>query len=246
MLRIHEVSAKKDNGQIIKKISIELKPGERILLMGPNGSGKTSLSRVLMGDPLYKVTSGKIELVDEKETIDVLQLSPQERARRGIFISFQNPVPIPGVNAYEFLYAAHREIYPEVSKKMEVSEFEKLLEDAADTLGVGMELLGRAVNEGFSGGERKKLELVQMLVLRPKYVVLDEPDSGLDADTVKLVKKAVDALGNKSSVLVISHDPSRLGMKKFDQVCIMKEGAISEKGGTDLIAKVAKGGYGKE
>lgn len=237
------MNASKEGEEIIKDVSLEMRSGEKILLMGPNGSGKTSLSRVIMGDPSYEITKGKAELVQEKKRIDLFSLSPQERARNGIFVSFQTPVTIPGVNTYEFLYAAYREIFPEKAEKMDVSDFEKLLEDAADKLGVTMELLGRPVNEGFSGGERKKLELVQMLVLLPKYVILDEPDSGLDADTVKLVKKAVDSLPRSTAVMMISHDPARLQMKGFSRVYIMKSGTISEEGGEELITRVAKEGY---
>lgn len=238
MIKIEELNVSRNGEHVLRNVSLEVGTGERVLLMGPNGSGKTSLARVIMGDESYEVASGSVEFMGE----DILSASIHERARRGIFVSFQDPVEVPGVSSYEFLFAAYREVHTG-EKLIEVDDFEKMLLDAADVLGVEKNLLSRGVNEGFSGGEKKKLELIQMLVLDPKFVVLDEPDSGLDADSVKLVGKALDSLPDESGILLISHDPARLGMKSYDRVFVMKDGEISKEGGEELIEGVSEKGY---
>lgn len=243
MLKITDLVAAREGGMLLRGVSLTVDAGKRILLMGPNGSGKTSLARVVMGDPEYEVGSGSVELIEKDTEVDLLSLSVHERARKGIFLVFQNPVAIPGVSAYELLYSAYRQVHPEDTENQDIDRFEAKIRSAGDVVGADPDLLTRGVNEGFSGGERKMLELVQMLVMEPKHVILDEPDSGLDADSVKCVGRAVDSLSKKTGVLLISHDPSRLKMRDFDTVLIMKRGEIVQQGGNELIELVARKGY---
>ena len=243
MLQAEHLSAAREELEILRDIDIEIRPGANMLLMGPNGSGKTSLARVLLGDPSYRATEGSIRIVDEKETDDMTGLLPHERARKGLFVSFQSPVELPGVTTHEFLFSAYKSVYPEEGRDLDVDEMEGMIETAAEKLGIADGMLMRGVNEGFSGGERKKLELLQMVILQPKYVVLDEPDSGLDADSVKLISVALSLLEKHPGVLVISHDAKRLGGVQFDAVSIMRDGTISENGGVELIERVSREGY---
>ena len=243
MITCNDVHATKDGEHILRGVTFELNKGERVLLMGPNGSGKTSFAHVLMGDPSYEAKSGTVTLKTNSGTEDMLSLSVHERARKGIFLGFQHPLSVPGVSAYELLYTAYREVHPEDTEGDDIAVFEERIRDAAETVGIEAEFLSRGVNEGFSGGERKKLELVQMLVLDPAYVMLDEPDSGLDADSVKAVKSAVESLPEDTAVLIISHDPTRLKMTDFDRVLIMSEGQVAESGGAELIERVSRDGY---
>jgi Fe-S cluster assembly ATP-binding protein len=243
MLNIENLSAAREDVEILTKVNLEVRPSSMILLMGPNGSGKTSLARVLLGDPEYRVTEGSIVLRDNDSSINFLELSVHERARKGLFVSFQIPVELPGVSTYEFLFASYRAIHHEEGKDLDVDELQGMVEEAAEKIGVPEPMLSRGVNEGFSGGERKKLELLQMVVLQPLYIILDEPDSGLDADSVKTIGTSLALLKNKPGVLIISHDAKRLGAVHFDSVCIMHKGTIAEYGGTELIERVSTQGY---
>lgn len=238
MLEIENVTAEKEGVTVLRGVSANIGPGERVLLAGPNGSGKTSLARIVMGDSAYHVTDGRV-LLDRQ---DITGVPAHERARRGIFVAFQSPLEIPGVSVFEFLFSAVRERDKQVEKESVTQEahldagvFEETLRETAGQLGVDESLLWRGVNEGFSGGERKKLELLQAVVLRPSYVVLDEPDSGLDASSVKIIGSALDLMEPACGVLIISHDVRRTGVKSFDRVYLMGEGSVVQEGGMELV-----------
>lgn len=240
---------------ILKGIDLEVKPGEVHAVMGPNGSGKSTMAYTLAGHPEYSL------LPKEKSHVfvdgeDVLEMSPDERAQAGLFLAFQYPVEVPGVKVLNFLWAAYKQRFPErfeknISKPKHgiktIVHFKNYLHDLAKQLGVHEDLLSRGLNEGFSGGEKKRLEILQMAVLEPKYSILDETDSGLDIDAIKSVaqgvRKVVDM--NKTGVLVITHYQRILDYLKPDFVHILVAGKIVESGGPELIAKVEKEGYGK-
>lgn len=242
MIKITNLKVEVEDKLVLDGVSLNMEEGKKVLLMGPNGSGKTTLARVLLGDKQVKVVSGRITMKEESgKEMDLLKLDIDERAQRGIFVGFQHPVEIPGVGFYEFLLSAHREVLGE--EAINIDEFYKNIDQIAKTLQIEPKLASRNINEGLSGGEKKKMELLQMVVMKPKYVILDEPDSGLDADSVKIVKKAIEELEKNVSVLIISHDAKRLGMKDFDQVLVMKSGKIVKTGGNELIDEVAKKGY---
>lgn len=243
MLTIDNLSAVREDIEILDKVTLSIRPASTTLLMGPNGSGKTSLARVIVGDPSYRLTGGSMKLGYGSKTEDLLPLSSHERARRGLFVSFQLPIELPGVSTYEFLFASYKAVHPDEVKDLEVDEMDSMIDAAAEKLGIPEGILMRGVNDGFSGGERKKLELLQMVVLRPRDVILDEPDSGLDADSVKLIRKALGLIEKNAGVLIISHDAPRLGDIHFDAVSIMREGTISEQGGMELIERVSRQGY---
>ncbi len=237
MLEIKNLKVKIEDKEILKGISLSVKPGEVVAVMGPNGSGKSTLAFTLLGHPTYEITSGTIELEGE----DINETPPDERARKGMFLAVQYPVSIPGVNVRETLLAATRAR----GVKTSAMEIKKEVEALAAELKIGEDLLKRGLNEGFSGGEKKKMEILQMRVLKPKYAILDETDSGLDIDALKIVamgavKAAKEA---KTGVLVITHYQRLLEYLKPDRVIILKNGLIVDEGGTELVAALEKQGY---
>ncbi len=236
-LKIENLKTEKEEAPILNGVSFVLSEGEKVLLMGPNGSGKTSLAMALLGDPSVNVVSGKIVL-DGK---DITKLEPDKRAKLGLFVGFQNPVEIPGVNVYDILLAGYRAVHS--GENLDIEEFRAKIDKIAVDLQIDNGLLSRGLNEGFSGGEKKKMELLQMLVLKPAFVILDEPDSGLDADAIKIVAKAISMLDAKTAVMVISHDAKRIRINDFNKVLILKNGLIVEEGGMELIDRVGKVGY---
>ncbi|MEM3116489.1 MAG: Fe-S cluster assembly ATPase SufC [Candidatus Pacearchaeota archaeon] len=224
--------------EIIKGLNLTLFPGEIHALMGPNGSGKTTLAHVLAGNLKYCVTKGKI-IFNKK---DLLKLNVVDRARLGIFLSFQNPVEIEGVRFSTFLREAYNSIH---KKKLSILEFNKLLKKKADELKISHELLFRYLNRGFSGGEKKKAEILQMLVLNPKLAILDETDSGLDIDSLKIIAEGIKKFASsKKIVLIITHYKRILEYLKPDKVSIMIGGKIVGQGGPELIDELEKKGYG--
>lgn len=227
-----------DGQVILKGLNLKIKPGKIIALMGPNGSGKSTLSQVIAGHPNYQVSRGQI-LWQGK---NILKLKPDERAKLGLFLSFQYPHELPGVNMYDFLSTCYQNIFGgEKHKKY----FDKKLKESLKSLNLSSNFLDRSVNEGFSGGEKKKSEILQLQVLSPKIAILDETDSGLDIDALKLIAKNILALKSpKIGFLVITHYQRLLKYLKPDEVHIMLDGQIVKTGSYDLVAKLEKHGYG--
>ena len=237
MLEIKNLHAEFKGKEILKGLNLKLEPGKVHVLMGPNGSGKTTLAHVLMGDPKYTISKGKILL----DGIDITSLSPNERALLGLFLSFQAPVEIEGVKLSVFLRQAYNSLN---KKKLSILEFNEILKKKAEELKIPREFLSRYLNKGFSGGEKKKAEILQLLVLNPLVAVLDETDSGLDIDSLKLVAKGVSSFMSKDRVLlIITHYKRILEYVKPDKLSIMLNGKIVLEGTGKLIDKLEKKGY---
>ncbi|MGY9034522.1 MAG: Fe-S cluster assembly ATPase SufC [Rhodobacterales bacterium] len=243
MLKIKnlKVELEEENKEILKGINLEIESGSVHAIMGPNGSGKSTLSYVLSGKKGYKVTNGEVELAGEP----ILELEPEERAASGLFLAFQYPVEIPGVGNMTFLRTAmnsQRKFRGET--ELSAADFLKLVREKAKELKIDSEMLKRPVNVGFSGGEKKRNEILQMALLEPKMCVLDETDSGLDVDAMKLVADGVNALRDKGrAFLVITHYQRLLDHIKPDFVHIMADGRIIKSGGPELALQVENNGY---
>ncbi|WP_341213668.1 Fe-S cluster assembly ATPase SufC [uncultured Limimaricola sp.] len=243
MLKISglKVKLEEEDKQILKGVDLEVGPGQVHAIMGPNGSGKSTLSYVLSGRDGYEVTEGSASL----EGVDLLDMEPEERAAAGLFLAFQYPVEIPGVGNMTFLrtaYNAQRKARGE--DEVSAAEFLKLVREKAKDLKIDAEMLKRPVNVGFSGGEKKRNEILQMAVLEPKMCILDETDSGLDVDAMKLVSDGVNALRSEGrSFLVITHYQRLLDHIVPDVVHIMANGRIIKTGGPELALEVEKNGY---
>ena len=236
-----KVELEEENKEILKGINLEIESGSVHAIMGPNGSGKSTLSYVLSGKKGYKVTNGEVELAGEP----ILELEPEERAASGLFLAFQYPVEIPGVGNMTFLRTAmnsQRKFRGET--ELSAADFLKLVREKAKELKIDSEMLKRPVNVGFSGGEKKRNEILQMALLEPKMCVLDETDSGLDVDAMKLVAEGVNALRDEGrSFLVITHYQRLLDHIKPDFVHIMADGRIIKSGGPELALQVENNGY---
>ena len=236
-----KVELEEENKEILKGINLEIESGSVHAIMGPNGSGKSTLAYVLSGKKGYKVTNGEVELAGEP----ILELEPEERAASGLFLAFQYPVEIPGVGNMTFLRTAmnsQRKFRGET--ELSAADFLKLVREKAKELKIDSEMLKRPVNVGFSGGEKKRNEILQMALLEPKMCVLDETDSGLDVDAMKLVADGVNALRDKGrSFLVITHYQRLLDHIKPDFVHIMADGRIIKSGGPELALQVENNGY---
>ncbi len=243
MLKINNlhVQLEEEDKQILKGVNLEVEPGKVHAIMGPNGSGKSTLSYVLAGRPGYEVTEGTAHLGD----VDLLDIEPEERAAAGLFLAFQYPVEIPGVGNMTFLRTAvnaQRKARGEV--EMSAAEFLKVIREKAKTLKIDADMLKRPVNVGFSGGEKKRNEILQMAMLEPKMCILDETDSGLDVDAMKLVSEGVNALRDEGrGFLVITHYQRLLDHIKPDVVHIMADGRIIKTGGPELALEVENNGY---
>ena len=241
ILEIKNLSAGVEGKQILKGVSLNIGPGEVHAVMGPNGSGKSTLAAVLAGRDGYDVTGGEV-LYDGK---DLLDLDPEERAREGVFLAFQYPVEIPGVNSTYFLKAALNEIRKAKGQpELDAMEFLNLVKDKIKLLELNEDLLKRSVNEGFSGGEKKRNEIFQMAVLEPRLAVLDETDSGLDIDALKVVSNGVNKLkGRENAQLVITHYQRLLNYIVPDFVHVLVDGRILKSGGKDLALELEAKGY---
>lgn len=243
LLKIKDLCARVSGGgkEILKGINLEIKPGEVHAIMGVNGSGKSTLANILGGKEGYEITGGSVQF-DGK---DLLEMDPEVRAREGVFLAFQYPVELPGVLTTYFLRTAlnavrqHRGL-----SALNVREFNTLVKEKAKLLELGDELLQRAVNEGFSGGEKKRNEIFQMAVLEPKLAILDETDSGLDIDALQTVSEGVNKLRNSSTgMLVITHYQRLLNYIVPDVVHVMIDGRIVQSGGKELALELESKGY---
>jgi Fe-S cluster assembly ATP-binding protein len=242
LLTIENLHVKADNKDILKGLTLSVDAGEVHAIMGPNGSGKSTLARVLAGHPGYEVTAGSIRY----DGRDLLELAPEERACEGVFMAFQYPVEIPGINNSYFLKAAlnavrkHRGL-PE----LDAVEFMQLVKAKAALLEMDPEMLKRSVNEGFSGGEKKRNEIFQMAVLEPRLCVLDETDSGLDIDALKIVAGGVNALRSPGrAMIVVTHYQRLLNYIVPDVVHVLTDGRIVRSGGRELALELEARGYG--
>ncbi|HEX9723378.1 MAG TPA: Fe-S cluster assembly ATPase SufC [Vicinamibacteria bacterium] len=242
MLEIKNLHAKAGCVEILKGINLTMKPGEVHAIMGPNGSGKSTLSNVLAGRETYVVTEGEVLY----EGRNLLEMSPEDRARKGIFLAFQYPVEIPGVNNTYFLKAAMNAIRKHRGEEeLDAMEFLKLVRERAKLVEMDESLINRPVNEGFSGGEKKRNEIFQMAVLEPKLAILDETDSGLDIDALKIVANGVNSLRSEErAFLVITHYQRLLDYIVPDFVHVLSEGRIVRSGGKELALELEEKGYG--
>jgi len=246
MLKIKQLFAKVADGpEILKGIDLEIRPGEMHAIMGPNGSGKSTLSRVIAGHPDYEVTGGSVTLIDGEKTIDVLALEAHERARAGLFLGFQYPVEIPGVSNRTFLRASFNAIRrARGTEPADPLEFDMLLQSKLEQLGIDKSFIERAANVDFSGGEKKRNEILQMALLEPKLALLDEIDSGLDVDALKAVAEGVARLRTpENAVVLITHYQRLLDYLLPDRVHVMAAGRFILSGGSDLALEIEKRGY---
>jgi Fe-S cluster assembly ATP-binding protein len=228
-----------DNNEIIRGLNLKISKGEVHAIMGPNGSGKSTLAKVLAGHPDYTVIGGDILLDGES----ILEIEPDERSRKGLFLAFQYPMEIPGVSNANFLRAAVQARLPE-GRELDVTEFYQRLYEKMDLLEIRREFTARSVNEGFSGGEKKRNEILQMAILEPSYAVLDETDSGLDIDALKVVSSGVNKLrGPEIGILLITHYQRLLNYIVPDFVHVMSQGRIVRSGGKELALELESKGY---
>jgi Fe-S cluster assembly ATP-binding protein len=241
MLEIRNLHAEIDGKPILKGVTLSVKPGEVAAIMGPNGSGKSTLSYVIAGKDEYEVTKGEVLLEGES----LLEMEPDERAAKGLFLAFQYPLEIPGVATMTFLKAAlNAQRKKRGEDEIAPADFIRSVNRAADKLGISREMLRRALNVGFSGGEKKRLEILQMALLEPRMCVLDETDSGLDIDALRIVAEGVNALRAKDrAFLVITHYQRLLSHIVPDTVHVMADGRIVKSGGPELAHELEAKGY---
>lgn len=241
MLSIKNLRASVEGKEILKGINLEIKAGEVHAIMGPNGSGKSTLANVLAGKENYEVLGGEVTYMGQ----DLLELSPEDRSRSGLFLSFQYPVEIPGVPMVNFIKTAvneHRKF--KGLEPLTAGEFLKLMRAKKDMLHLDTELTNRSVNEGFSGGEKKKNEIFQMAMLEPKLAILDETDSGLDIDALRIVAEGVNALKSpETSTIVVTHYQRLLDYIVPDFVHVLYKGRIVKSGGKELALELEEKGY---
>jgi len=237
LMRIENLKAGIEDKEILKGLNIDIPKGKVVVVMGPNGSGKSTLSNVIMGHPKYNVSEGSI-IFDGKE---ILEIPPEERSALGIFMSFQYPTSVPGVTVSALLKAAlenHR-------GKVDFAEFRQELNNAMNKLSIPHNFSHRYVNVGFSGGEKKRLEMLQMMLLKPTLAILDETDSGLDIDALKIVSEAVNSMRSPDrTFVIITHYSRILSLIKPDEIHILVKGKIVKEGGPELADKLEEQGYG--
>jgi len=241
-LEIKDLHATVEGTEILKGVNLTINQGEIHALMGPNGSGKSTLANTLLGHPKYKVTKGDI-LVDGES---IIELSPDKRAKKGLFLAFQYPVAVPGVTMFSFLRAAYNAVHTDAQNQAPtIFEFKDALAERMKVLEIDESFMNRYLNEGFSGGEKKRAEILQLAMLKPKFAVLDETDSGLDIDALRVVAEGVSKLANKElGILVITHYQRILKYIQPTFVHVMYEGRITASGGQELSLKLEEKGYG--
>ena len=241
MLEIRALRANAGEKEILKGISLTVNPGEVHAIMGPNGSGKSTLAQVLAGHPAYEVTGGTVTYGGE----DLLEMEPEERAQKGVFLAFQYPVEIPGVSNAYFLRAAYNEIRKARGlDELDPIDFMDVLEEKLKVVEWGPDIMSRAVNSGFSGGEKKRNEILQMAVLEPKLAILDETDSGLDIDALRIVAAGVNKLRHpERATIVVTHYQRLLNYIVPDRVHVLADGRIVKSGGKELALELEARGY---
>lgn len=241
MLHIKDLYAAVDNKKILEGLNLSVNVGEVHAIMGPNGSGKSTLANILAGKEGYNVTQGSVSYENE----NLLELSPEERARKGVFLAFQYPVEIPGVNNIYLLKAALNAIRKHRGEpELDAMEFMNLVKEKTKLVQMNEDLLSRSVNEGFSGGEKKRNEIFQMAILEPKLAILDETDSGLDIDALKIVAEGVNSLRNENrAFILVTHYQRLLNYIKPDHVHVLNKGKIIRSGGPELALELEEKGY---
>jgi Fe-S cluster assembly ATP-binding protein len=241
VLEIRNLHASIDQNEILKGISLTVKKGEIHAIMGPNGSGKSTLAKVLAGHPAYEVTEGEV-LYEGK---NLLELAPDERAREGLFMAFQYPIEVPGVSNAQFLRLAYNEQRKHRGEEeLDPLEFKDLLKERAQVVEMDASFMTRSVNEGFSGGEKKRNEILQMAVLEPKLAILDETDSGLDIDALRIVAGGVNQLHNsENAMILVTHYQRLLNYVVPHFVHVLADGRIAKEGGKELALELEQKGY---
>ena len=241
LLEIKDLFASTDNLMILKGVNITINAGEIHAIMGRNGCGKSTLSKIIAGHPSYKITSGNIKL----SGTDIEPLEPEERAQSGIFLGFQYPIEIPGVSNLEFLRVATNARRKFLQKEeLDTFEFEALVKEKLEIVKMEPTFLNRSINQGFSGGEKKRNEILQMALLEPKIAILDETDSGLDIDALRIVASGIKKIANKNSgIILITHYQRLLDEIKPDFVHVMANGKIIKTGNSELALELEKNGY---
>ncbi|MEM3196725.1 MAG: Fe-S cluster assembly ATPase SufC [Conexivisphaerales archaeon] len=239
MLSVNDLIAGINDKTILNGINVKFDDGKIYAIMGPNGSGKSTLSFTIMGNPEYKINGGKIFLDNE----EITRLTPDQRAKKGIFLAFQNPVEVPGVPSFSFLKTAYNTV---TGQNLSTYVFNRTVKQKLSELGIDDLLLSRNLNEGLSGGEKKKMEVIQMAVLQPKFAILDEIDSGLDVDSLELIASAINKIHAKISntIIIVTHYSRILRYIKPDVVYILVNGKIAVEGDSTLADKIDKEGYG--
>ena len=237
MLEISDLYVSAEDKEILKGLNLDIKKGEIHVIMGPNGSGKTTTANAIFNNPVYKKEKGFIKF----EGQDITNLTTDEIARKGIFMSFQLPEEIPGITITNFLKFAKNKI---TGKPVKIFEFKEELKKYMEELNINPKYIERSLNVGFSGGEKKKNEILQMLVLNPKFAILDETDSGLDVDAIKTVSKGIEMFkNNENAVLIITHNTKILNSLKVNYVHVLVDGKIVKTGSQELAKEIEENGY---
>lgn len=241
LLSVKDLTAQVDGNSILKGVNLEVKAGEIHAIMGPNGSGKSTFSKVLAGHPAYNVTSGEVTFQGEK----LLEMEAEERARAGVFLAFQYPLEIPGVSNLDFLRVAYNSRRKQQGlEELDSFDFDELVQEKLEIVKMNPAFLSRSVNEGFSGGEKKRNEILQMAILEPTVAILDETDSGLDIDALKIVANGVNQLASAdNATILITHYQRLLNYIVPDYVHVMAEGRIIKSGGKELALELEARGY---